>query len=92
MDVLRELGVAFAGFGTEVPEGMSEQRPARVKAFFEYIGNESDARVILKRTYHLIWSGMLQEFPDLLDWAAAKADLANLTYAQADVLRARKGD
>ena len=92
MDVLREIGVAFAGFGTEVPEGMSEQRPAQVKAFFEYVGKESDARVILKRTYHLVWSGMLQEFPDLMEWAAAKADLANLTYAQADVLRARKGD
>jgi hypothetical protein len=91
MDVLRELDVAFAGFGTEVPEGMSEQKPAQVKAFFEYIGN-GDARVILKRTYHLVWSGMLQEFPDLLDWASAKADLANLTYAQADVLRARKGE
>ena len=92
MDVLRELGVAFAGFGTEVPEGMNEQRPAQVKAFFEYIGTGSDSQVILKRVYHLIWGGMIQEFPDLVDWAAAKADLANLTYAQADVLRARKGD
>jgi hypothetical protein len=92
MDVLRELGIAFAGFGTEVPEGMNVQKPAQVKAFFEYIGTASDAQAVLKRAYHLVWGGMIAEFPDLVEWAAAKADLANLTYAQADVLRARKGD
>jgi len=92
MDVLRELEVAFAGFGTEVPEKMTEQTPAVIKCFFEYVGKESDPTVILKRVYHLIWSGMLMEFPDLIEWAAAKADLSNLTIAQADVLRAQRGD
>ncbi|MBD3405350.1 MAG: hypothetical protein GF411_04325 [Candidatus Lokiarchaeota archaeon] len=92
MDVLRELGVSFAGFGTEVPEEMTEQSPALVKAFFEFVGTSSDADVILKRAYHLIWGGMIEEFPDLLEWAAAKSDLSNLTFAQADVMRARKGD
>jgi hypothetical protein len=92
MDVLRELDVSFAGFGTEVPEQMTEQTPAVIKCFFEYVGKESDASVILKRVYHLIWSGMIMEFPDLVEWAAAKADLSNLTIAQADVLRAQRGD
>ncbi|OLS31503.1 MAG: hypothetical protein ThorAB25_02250 [Candidatus Thorarchaeota archaeon AB_25] len=92
MDVLRELDVSFAGFGTEVPEQMTEQTPAVIKCFFEYVGKESDASVILKRVYHLIWSGMVMEFPDLVEWAAAKADLSNLTIAQADVLRAQRGD
>ena len=92
MDVLRELEVAFAGFGTEIPEDMSEQTPASVKAFFEYVGTETNATVILKRVYHLVWGGMIQEFPDLEEWAAAKADLSNLTIAQADVIRARRGE
>jgi hypothetical protein len=92
MDVFRELGVEFAGFGTEIPENMSEQSPAVVKCFFEYVGKESDASVILKRVYHLVWGGMIMEFPDLIEWAAAKADLSNLTIAQADVLRAQRGD
>ncbi|MFX1607411.1 MAG: hypothetical protein ACFFDD_16125 [Promethearchaeota archaeon] len=92
MDVLRELDVSFAGFGTEVPEQMTEQTPAVIKCFFEYVGKESDATVILKRVYHLVWSGMIMEFPDLDEWAAAKADLSNLTIAQADVLRAQRGD
>ncbi|NHJ13171.1 MAG: hypothetical protein EAX95_05805 [Candidatus Thorarchaeota archaeon] len=92
MDVLKELEVAFAGFGTEIPKEMSEQSPAVVKAFFEYVGSQSDPTQILKRVYHLIWSGMIAEFPDLLEWAAGKADLSNLTIAQADVIRARRGD
>jgi hypothetical protein len=92
MDVLRELDVAFAGFGTEVPEQMTEQTPASVKCFFEYVGEDSDPRKILKRVYHLIWGGMIMEFPDLDEWASAKADLSSLTIAQADVLRARRGD
>ncbi|MFW9835225.1 MAG: hypothetical protein ACFFEK_14590 [Candidatus Thorarchaeota archaeon] len=92
MDVLKELEVSFAGFGTEVPEKMTEQTPAVIKCFFEYVGKESDASVILKRVYHLVWSGMIMEFPDLVEWAAAKADLSNLTIAQADVLRAQRGD
>jgi hypothetical protein len=92
MDVLRELHVAFAGFGTEVPEQMSEQSPAVVKCFFEYVGDSGDADVILKRVYHLVWGGMIMEFPDLVDWAEAKADLSALTLAQAEVLRARRGE
>ena len=92
MDVLRELEVSFAGFGTEVPEKMTEQTPAVIKCFFEYVGKESDSSVILKRVYHLVWCGMIMEFPDLVEWAAAKADLSNLTIAQADVLRAQRGD
>jgi hypothetical protein len=92
MDVLKELEVSFAGFGTEIPEKLTEQTPAVIKCFFEYVGKESDADMILKRVYHLIWSGMVQEFPDLVDWAAAKADLSNLTIAQADALRAQRGD
>ncbi len=92
MDVLKELEVSFAGFGTEVPEKLTEQTPAVIKCFFEYVGKESDASVILKRVYHLIWGGMIMEFPDLIEWAAAKADLSNLTIAQADVLRAQRGD
>lgn len=91
MDVLKELGVAFAGFGTEIPENMSEQSPALVKCFFEFVG-EGDANVILKRVYHLIWGGMIMEFPDIEEWAAAKADLSALTLAQAEVIRARKED
>lgn len=92
MDVLRELHVSFAGFGTEVPENVTEQTPAVIKCFFEYVGKDSDAGVILKRVYHLVWGGMIMEFPDLVEWAAAKADLSNLTIAQADVLRAQRGD
>jgi len=90
MDVFRELGVAFAGFGTEIPENMSEQSPALVKCFFEYVGEGGDSKVILN--YHLVWGGMIMEFPDLEDWAAAKADLSTLTLAQAEVIRARKED
>ncbi len=92
IDVLRELDVAFAGFGTEVPEDMSAQRPAVVKCFFEYVGTGGDVGTVLKRAYHLVWSGMVQNFPDLETWAAAKADLSNLTIAQAEVIRARRGD
>ena len=92
MDVFRELDVEFAGFGTEVPKTMTEQTPAVVKCFFEYVGKESESDVILKRVYHLVWGGMINEFPDLMEWAAAKADLSNLTIAQADVLRAQRGD
>jgi hypothetical protein len=90
-DVLKELDVAFAGFGTEVPEKMTDQSPAIVKCFFEHVGS-SDSEMILRRVYHLIWSGIVQEFPDLDVWAAAKADLANLTIAQSEILRARRGD
>jgi hypothetical protein len=92
MDVFRELGVAFAGFGTEIPENMSEQSPALVKCYFEYIGSSGDVNEILKRVYHLVWGGMIQEFPDLEEWASAKADLSTLTLAQAEVIRARKED
>jgi hypothetical protein len=92
MDVLKELNVAFAGFGTEIPENMSEQSPALVKCFFEYVGESGDANMILKRVYHLIWGGMIQEFPDIEEWASAKADLSSLTLAQAEVIRARKED
>jgi len=92
MDVLRELEVAFAGFGTEIPAEMTEQSPATLKAFFEYVGKSTESDIILKRVYHLIWGGMIQEFPDLDEWAAAKADLSNLTIAQADVRRARRGE
>ena len=92
MDVFRELDVEFAGFGTEIPENLTEQSPAVVKCFFEYVGKASDSSVILKRVYHLVWGGMIMEFPDLVEWAAAKADLSNLTIAQADVLRAQRGD
>ncbi len=92
MDVFRELGVQFAGFGTEIPENMSEQSPALIKCFFEYVGESGDPNVILKRVYHLVWGGMIQEFPDLDVWAAAKADLSSLTLAQAEVVRARKED
>ncbi|MFX1483801.1 MAG: hypothetical protein ACFFCP_11515 [Promethearchaeota archaeon] len=92
LDVLKELEVSFAGFGTEIPEKMTEQAPAVIKCFFEYVGTDADANTVLKRVYHLIWSGMISEFPDLVDWAAAKADLSNLTIAQADVLRAQRGD
>ena len=90
--VLRELDVAFAGFGTEVPEKMTEQTPAVVKCFFEYVGSGSDYGVILKRVYHLVWGGMIMRFPDLVDWAGAKADMSNLTLAQAEVLRARRNE
>lgn len=92
MDVFRELGVAFAGFGTEIPENMSEQAPALVKCFFEYVGEGGNANEILKRVYHLVWGGMIMEFPDIEEWAAAKADLSTLTLAQAEVIRARKED
>ena len=92
MDVFRELGVAFAGFGTEIPENMSEQSPALVKCFFEYVGDGGDAKVILKRVYHLVWGGRVMEFPDIEEWATAKADLSSLTIAQAEVIRARKED
>jgi hypothetical protein len=92
MDVFRELDVEFAGFGTEIPENMSEQSPALVKCFFEYVGEGGDANVILKRVYHLVWGGMIMEFPDIEEWAAAKADLSTLTLAQAEVIRARKED
>ncbi|TFF91903.1 hypothetical protein EU545_02625 [Candidatus Thorarchaeota archaeon] len=92
MDVLKELGVAFAGFGTEVPKKMTEQSPATVKCFFEYVGDGSNAALILKRVYHLVWGGMIEEFPDLDLWAVAKADLANLTIAQSEILRARRGE
>lgn len=92
MDVFRELDVEFAGFGTEVPETMTEQTPAMVKCFFEYVGKGTDAGVILKRVYHLVWGGMIMEFPDLVEWAEAKADMSNLTIAQADALRAQRGD
>ncbi|MFQ5833276.1 MAG: hypothetical protein ACE5H4_11270 [Candidatus Thorarchaeota archaeon] len=92
MDVLRELDVAFAGFGTEVPEDMTEQTPATVKCFFEYLGKQVDSFLVLKRVYHLVWGGMIQEFPDFEEWAAAKADLSSLTIAQADVIRARRGE
>ena len=92
MDVFRELCVAFAGFGTEIPENMSEQSPALVKCFFEYVGEGGDAKEILKRVYHLVWGGMIMEFPDIEEWASAKADLSALTLAQAEVIRARKED
>lgn len=92
MDVFRELGVEFAGFGTEIPENMSEQSPAVVKCFFEFVGSSGDANLILKRVYHLVWGGMIAMFPDLDEWASAKADLSNLTMAQAEILRARKED
>jgi hypothetical protein len=92
MDVFRELGVEFAGFGTDIPENMSEQSPAIVKCFFEYVGSGSDANLVLKRVYHLVWGGMIATFPELDEWASAKADLSNLTLAQAEVIRARKED
>ena len=66
--------------------GGEKQRVAIARAL------ANDPKVILKRVYHLVWSGMIQEFPDLDEWATAKADLANLTIAQADVLRARRGE
>ncbi len=92
MDVLRELDVAFAGFGTEVPQNVTQQNPAIIKAFFEFTGTAGDAQVIMKRVYHIVWCGMIQEFPDLIDWAQAKADLSNLTYAQAEIMRARRSE
>ncbi len=92
MDVFRELGVEFAGFGTDIPESMSEQSPALVKCFFEYVGEDGDANLVLKRVYHLVWGGMIAMFPDIEEWATAKADLSNLTLAQAEITRARKED
>lgn len=92
MDVFRELGVEFAGFGTDIPESMSEQSPAVVKCYFEYVGEGGDSNLVLKRVYHLVWGGMIAMFPGLEEWATAKADLSNLTLAQAEVIRARKED
>lgn len=89
-DVLKEMQVAFSGFGTEVPEELSRQKPAEIKVFFEYLGKETDASIILKRVYHIVWGGIIQEFPDLIDWAEAKADLSSLTFAQAEVMRVRR--
>ncbi len=92
MDVFRELGVEFAGFGTDIPESITEQSPAVVKCFFEYVGESGDANLVLKRVYHLVWGGMIAMFPGLEEWATAKADLSNLTLAQAEIIRARKED
>jgi hypothetical protein len=89
-DVLREMSVIFAGFGTDVPEELSRQSPAKIRAFFEYVGQGNEVQTILKRAYHIVWGGMIQEFPDLVDWAEAKADLSSLTFAQAEILRARR--
>ena len=91
LDVLHELDVAFAGFGTEVPASVSDQTPVMVKCFFEYVGKDSDAAVVLKKAYHVVWSGMIDAFPEMAEWATAKADLSELTAAQAEMLRARKG-
>lgn len=91
LDVLNELDVAFAGFGTEIPANVSDQTPVMVKCFFEYVGKDSDAAVLLKKAYHVVWSGMIDAFPELGEWAAAKADLSELTTAQAEIHRARKG-
>jgi len=91
LDVLHELDVAFAGFGTEVPSSVSDQTPVMVKCFFEYVGKDSDAAVVLKKAYHVVWSGMIDAFPEMAEWATAKADLSELTAAQAEMLRARKG-
>lgn len=92
MDVFKELGVSFAGFGTDLSQKITDQSPATVKCFFEYIGTGPDADVILKRVYHLVWAGIVENFPELDVWAAAKADLSNLTIAQAELLRARHGE
>lgn len=89
LDMLQEMDVIFLGVATDVPAGPSPVfRPVPVSAAFEYVGS-GEAKAVLERTYQVVWQGVVNTFPDEVEWAAAKRDYAQFISAQADLLRAR---
>jgi hypothetical protein len=89
LDMLQEMSVIFLGVSTDVPAGPSPVfRPVPISAVFEYTG-DGNAQSVLERAYQVVWQGVVNTFPDEVEWAGAKRDYAQFITAQADLLRAR---
>ena len=89
LDMLREMDVVFLGVATDVPAGPQPVfRPVDVKAVFEYVGS-GNADDVLRRSYEIVWQGIVATFPDEPEWAVAKEGYAHYISSQAELLRAR---
>lgn len=89
MDMLREMGVIFLGGETEVPPGPSPVfKPVSIKIIFEYEGG-GEAEKFLRRSYEIIWEGIVNTFPTEERWSESKKAFADFVRAQAELLRAR---
>jgi len=89
LDMLQEMEVIFLGCSTDVPAGPSPVfRPVPVSAVFEHTGS-GEAQDVLERAYQVVWQGIVNTFPDEMEWATAKRDYAQYITSQADLLRAR---
>ena len=89
LDMFGEMGVEFLGVATDVPTGPQPVfRSADIKAHFRFAGS-GNAEETLSRVYKALWKGVVANFPDELEWAEAKSNIADFIAAQAELLRAR---
>ena len=90
IDVLEEMEVNFMGACTQIPSQASTSifEPVNIKATFEYKG-EGNPEEILKRTYKIIWKGLVARFPEEIEWAQAKEHYSHFINAQANFLKTR---
>lgn len=89
LDMFEEMAVQFLGVATNVPGGQQPVfRPIDIVAKFEYVG-EGDAKPTLNRIYCVTWHGVINNFPDEIEWAEAKSNYADFVVAQAEMLRAQ---
>ncbi|TFF86144.1 MAG: hypothetical protein EU551_02355 [Promethearchaeota archaeon] len=94
-DCLATLGIHFKGFGSEIPKSeVYSNQPINIKVYFEYQGNESEKEKMekLRRAYEIIWDGIIQTFPSLEEYSSSRESFANISLAQAELLRIRKGE
>lgn len=89
LDMFEEMGVCFLGVATKVPAGSADSnQPVNIVANFKYSG-EGDAEGVLNRVYRVLWKGVINNFPDEIDWAEAKGNYSDYILAQADMIRAQ---
>lgn len=90
LDMFEEMGVCFLGVATQVPATVSaNMQPVNIVAKFKYTG-EGDAAGVLNRVYRVLWKGVINNFPDEIEWSEAKGNYSEYILAQADMLRAQK--
>lgn len=92
LDMFEEMSVNFMGIATDVPDGPQPVfKPIDIVAHFRYSGG-GDADGVLRRVYRAVWRGVVNNFPDELDWSEAKRNYAEFVEAQAEMLQAQKDD
>jgi hypothetical protein len=90
LDMFEEMNVDFLGLATRVPGGNQPvMEPVNIVAHFEYDGS-GDAAGVLGRVYRVLWKGIVQNFPDELEWSEAKANYSLFLEGQASMMAINK--